>query len=340
MSDAVKVPEVLYHYCSLETFCNIIKNKSIWLSDFRKTNDKKELIWLRTTVEKELYSCIQTKMSSCKIGESLGWELVRQLIEHAGAELGCWGFCLSEKPDNLGQWRGYGDDGRGVSIGFKQAELKDIIQPVADDREQDIDIEKPDLKFGKVNYGENIFGELSTKAEMNIEERREGIQKLANESISMYGHDTDAFPEINISQEMAKVVIIEWLAMRRGPFYKMQAFIEEAEHRIVFSMPENRTATEETFRAAFATALKKNGVDGQWDESKAKIQFEEYGYSVRNNDLVSHLAIGFENLSDVIASVTIGPKSKATKEDIELFLKLNGVYNDSIKIKKSAASYR
>lgn len=30
------------------------------------------------------------------------------------------GFCLSEKPDLLSQWRGYADDGQGLSIGFNK----------------------------------------------------------------------------------------------------------------------------------------------------------------------------------------------------------------------------
>ena len=38
-------PDVLYHYCSLDTFCNIMKNQSIWLSDVTKSNDSKELVW-------------------------------------------------------------------------------------------------------------------------------------------------------------------------------------------------------------------------------------------------------------------------------------------------------
>ena len=40
----------LYHYCSVQTFYNIIKNKSIWLSDLSRTNDSKELIWLKEII--------------------------------------------------------------------------------------------------------------------------------------------------------------------------------------------------------------------------------------------------------------------------------------------------
>lgn len=34
--------EVVYHYCSVDTFFNIIKNSSIWLSDIAKSNDYQE----------------------------------------------------------------------------------------------------------------------------------------------------------------------------------------------------------------------------------------------------------------------------------------------------------
>lgn len=34
-----------YYYCSLSTFLNIIKNKSIYLSDPLKMNDNLEIKW-------------------------------------------------------------------------------------------------------------------------------------------------------------------------------------------------------------------------------------------------------------------------------------------------------
>lgn len=33
---ANNVPKTLYHYCSVDTFYNIINNRSIWLSDIGK----------------------------------------------------------------------------------------------------------------------------------------------------------------------------------------------------------------------------------------------------------------------------------------------------------------
>ena len=35
-----KVPDILYHYCSVDTMLKILQNYCIWLSDAEKTNDK------------------------------------------------------------------------------------------------------------------------------------------------------------------------------------------------------------------------------------------------------------------------------------------------------------
>lgn len=116
-------PDVLYHYCSLDTFYNIMKNRSIWLSDVTKSNDSKELVW---AIEKLIYF-FEEKVKSYAASNSIELKEIQdtiQLIEEMRQYkyqglLKSWVFCLSEKKDNLGQWRGYADDGKGICIGFK-----------------------------------------------------------------------------------------------------------------------------------------------------------------------------------------------------------------------------
>ena len=49
-----ETPQKLYHYCSLSTFYNIVKNKSIWVSDVQKSNDFLEVIWLKQLFTKQM----------------------------------------------------------------------------------------------------------------------------------------------------------------------------------------------------------------------------------------------------------------------------------------------
>ena len=57
------------------------------------------------------------------IGVSVSY-VTDELIEAQDAFI-YWAFCLSEEGDLLSQWRGYGDDGRGFSIGFDEIILKE-----------------------------------------------------------------------------------------------------------------------------------------------------------------------------------------------------------------------
>ena len=44
---AARKPKTLYHYCSLETFKSIMEKSTVWLSDIRKSNDSKEMLWAK-----------------------------------------------------------------------------------------------------------------------------------------------------------------------------------------------------------------------------------------------------------------------------------------------------
>ena len=44
-------PKTVYHYCSLDNFLNIVKNKTIRLSDVNKYNDYLELKSLLNSIE-------------------------------------------------------------------------------------------------------------------------------------------------------------------------------------------------------------------------------------------------------------------------------------------------
>ena len=309
--------KVLYHYCSMQTFYNIIKNKSVWLSDLSKTNDSKELIWLKGIVEKNLIPRVdeEIKKKSNPTDEWNEWTVTKQLLENAYFGTLCWGFCLSEKEDDLGQWRGYGDDGAGIAIGFEYDRLKKIIQTTANTM-----VSGFELTFDKVIYEneEDVFKKISEEAS-DISNRDE-LYKSIDENLTYYKRKDR--PDVKLSEEAKDMIIMESFAMRRGRFYKMEAFREEAEHRIVFSMPRERFGKEE---------LEKY----QWP---SELKLKEFEFN--KETLVSHLDIEFVKMEDVLKSIIIGPKSKLTEENVELILRWYGVYKNGMEIKKSATSYR
>lgn len=127
--------ELLYHYCSNSVLCSIIENASIWLSSLKLSNDLEEGSWIRTLLAKRFESELGPGYRLGRILSSID-----VLINSAEG----LGFCLSERGDVLSQWRGYGDDGYGVSIGFRKEFLGTLRA----------DLGKKDLGcwFRKVSY--------------------------------------------------------------------------------------------------------------------------------------------------------------------------------------------
>ena len=50
---------IIYHYCSVDAFLNIIENKILWLSDSEYMNDNTEGIWIDKVVQKIIIENIE-----------------------------------------------------------------------------------------------------------------------------------------------------------------------------------------------------------------------------------------------------------------------------------------
>lgn len=105
---------LLYHYCSVSVMESIITNRVLWLSNALKTNDSKEYKYFgealteyaktTKTDSKSLLNVVDMIIAQCTVTK-----------EKRYTPYIC---CFSEADDLLSQWRGYGDDGKGVAIGF------------------------------------------------------------------------------------------------------------------------------------------------------------------------------------------------------------------------------
>lgn len=103
--------DILYHYCSNHSFLSIVKAREVALSELTLSNDVMEGKWVRQVFSEvcagdDVLSKHQEKLLAnmdffCSLPRALG-------------------FCLSEEGDLLSQWRGYADNGSGISIGFNK----------------------------------------------------------------------------------------------------------------------------------------------------------------------------------------------------------------------------
>ena len=127
------MPDDLHYYCSNETFLSIVKHRELWLTALSLSNDRMEGKW---ALERYL---------DCFRGEKYGKRrAVRALLDIFLKNREALGVCFSEKDDLLSQWRGYADDGSGVSISFKKDALEEAMDALNS---------RGRLKLSKIKYG-------------------------------------------------------------------------------------------------------------------------------------------------------------------------------------------
>ena len=107
----------VYHYCKRETFESIIKSKTLWLTNLKKSNDEEEL--------KRAYDILWLRVKEI-LGDGIsGSDLLQKTIENLDNHLhlqfiadDLFGCCFCAESDLYQQWLEYGDQGRGFALGF------------------------------------------------------------------------------------------------------------------------------------------------------------------------------------------------------------------------------
>lgn len=105
----ITLPNVIYHYCPLEIFPQIIGSGHLHLTHHSGMND---LTDTRLFFENLKHSAQKKKNPETS-------ERLTKFLRHIEINLKDYFIgCFSEEPDMLSQWHMYGDKGRGVAIGF------------------------------------------------------------------------------------------------------------------------------------------------------------------------------------------------------------------------------
>lgn len=190
-----KPPKILYHYCSNETFCSIVQNKTIWLSSLLLSNDTQEGLWIDQIID----NLVQDFDSPEEFREAIS-----KFFNPSKAD--GLGFCMSKEGDMLSQWRGYANDGMGVSIGFSTKYFDKIGQ--AQDTESG-------FSFREVNYNER--------------EQTKMVRPLLN-SIDKFARSIPSFASEEATDKLTSQIRTFWDLKFR---IKNPAFSEENEWRLI-----------------------------------------------------------------------------------------------------------
>ncbi len=111
--------ELIYHYCSFETFQKILEFNTLRFSDVMKSNDRYEIIYLL----QDYVDYVNKNSKNPSATNSLEWFICEQSKREMYLSL-----ALSRNGDSLHLWNLYGKGG--VSIGFNEAEFTDWLKKI------------------------------------------------------------------------------------------------------------------------------------------------------------------------------------------------------------------
>lgn len=108
---------ILYHYCPAESFKAIIENKTLRFCDLYHMNDMAELSHGNLLFE--------TLLKEAEMPEDIK-DIIRNIHKELRDRIVMLSMSFSKDGDQLSQWRGYANDGKGFCIGFNACELDNL----------------------------------------------------------------------------------------------------------------------------------------------------------------------------------------------------------------------
>jgi hypothetical protein len=139
----------------MQTFTSIMRNKSIWLTKLRDSNDSREGQWAKTIFE-------QYRRSSAPEYFNKAYEIINAAT-YSGREM--LGMCFSAEHDLLSQWRGYADNGQGFTIGFSVETLVRLKQKLNSTQRVGLELEK-------IEYVQNLSSDFFTGFKDFVDEQK------------------------------------------------------------------------------------------------------------------------------------------------------------------------
>lgn len=309
------VPGILYHYCSIDTFMKIIEHKTIRLLNIFKMNDSSEIMHVLELLPKTLYESQQENTNGYPLpykGKK-GTGIVDELISDIKKEIQKVKYlsyiaCFSKHRDDIGQWRGYADDGSGVAIGYDGMMLYDEITKLC-----------PSLRFINVNYNiKDHQNYIKNEVVPQIFKALRNAADNGNVKNGLCSYETMVLTEII---HVVSAILLSAIQ------YKHEGFEKEQEWRLCMDTFINQTWSEDC----------KKFADERKCGNLGKMSFTNKG----GNVISSYFDLNFGCIaSNMIKEIILGPRSMNEDDiDLEMFLHINGFNIRKADIRKSSVPY-
>lgn len=292
---------LIYHYCSPQTFLQIIERKCLWLSSTNNMNDSSEGRWYLDLVKDVL------RDNELELGDDWCDSAINYLESNLRPS---YITCFSTEKDLLSQWRAYADNGSGLAIGFESDDLPTLTFSPSEADGKDVKQLQAQFSIKNVDYCDE-----KTLKNKIIERARHWCSPHV--ALEMFDRN-DTYENIRASWFSLESEIIS--TTNKNP-----AFSEEKEMRIIYRpdyikyiYPKKSEENNKLKKEALTSVL--GGVKHRISDGFLTSYFE--------------YIFPFEAVKEVI----LGPRNKFTQSDLSDFLLLNGMSH--VEIESSAATYR
>lgn len=315
----IDIPQVLYHYTDANAFMGMITKHEFWASHIRFMNDYTEFKLAKDKFVKMIPEFINGKFPS---GATSPEKVVKD-FEWLTGKIDVFIVSLSEKEDELNQWRAYGKSIPNYSLAFNKDSLVKNASIISTKGEIIQHIEDYVYESKREPISRILLPCIYDKAEQ---------EKLLKEILE------DSYRKVSEKKETS-IEFTKYIARKfifYAPLIKNNDYVDEKEWRIVVLFDEHGEMLKE--KNEFDTANSKGELI--IDQKKEKIDFRSNG-----SYFIPYYKLGFKD-NDCIESVFIGacPDYDTVYESVEYMLRKNGIglkrINDENLIQKSKLAYR
>jgi len=354
--------KIIYHYCSVDTFLSIIKNQELWASDIFKMNDSSEEKYLENLlifylkriheelkkdrnfkeylnekkeenskgkIKKRLFEKYYERVFSYKIKKNIEsfisinkLLLINELLKEKSKKIKRYICCFSGDGDLLSQWRAYADDGKGISIGFKKSQIREMLKQM--------EIELVNISFkGKTR---KILKKIEVDL-IDVDYKKKVKKSSYNRELSKIFKTFPVIDFIIQDKEFNEIIMDSILFDSEikiysdlSPFFRYFAL----KFLTTSNLKGDLDLRKQIMRRLKNFIKVKSSTFSEEKESRIVIIEDEteknqdinniYFRSKNNNDLVSYKKLKLENIVDFISNIVLGPKNKLTVEEIRKFL--------------------
>jgi hypothetical protein len=213
MAESETIPEIVYHYTSIDTMMKIVASESIWATSVCYLND--------TSEQSHFLKLVRSRIPFIQFEATEDWQAADSFLSktniEAGFETRPFIASFSADSDSLPQWRSYCSAGNGVAIGFST----NCLSRVAIKNGPQIE---PSIRFDRVEYPDSDNGyPLIDEETLTCFKEAHRLMQVAQ----VIEGQADPNP-FNLLSYLFRYVLL-----KRACFKKSASFRSENEYRVV-----------------------------------------------------------------------------------------------------------